>query len=274
MDSAATVTQIIDHTNPISVFEGIDAVTQLMEENTSIVEFAVKEARQINPQITEDELESFLIDFFEDEIFQTLEQIELHKDNYLQAKRRFKLQRVKKRYRDLEKAEQLRKTNIINIIRELQIPSDFDIYTNFYDTNKFMSEIEKPYILGTGITYDYGYLYDNNDLLNLNLMNKMGDTLSKTYKVPKIDLTHISRIIDSFIEKEEIFSGINKKNILKMMHDSLNESYPMQNNMSEMELEDRIEKMMVIESMSNILSDLTPTELSEFDKASKRGKFF
>lgn len=254
---------------PKVISNGASAVAYVMKQNPLIVESAVKAVQENNPQISENELEDILIDYFEEEISQVLSQITLHTANYFMTKRRFLFNRVKKRNRNNLEAKERMKISMVNLIHELQRSS-----TNHYEIiNDSLLTIEKHYNLwNNDFTSEYDPFYNENFLQDP-WTSRLGNTFSKNDPQPKIDIMHISGIVNSLIEKDELYNDLNKDNIIKTTYNLLNK-IPPEENISDDELKDRIEKLMLIESMSNILSDLTPDERQEFDNATKRGKFF
>lgn len=86
-------------------------------------------------------------------------------------------------------------------------------------------------------------------------------------------LFRISKIIDELAEQTH-FMEVDKSNLMKRLS-SLVEKYPEHVlSLTDDELAQRIEKMMVIELVAGMLQDLAPEEMKSFDEAVQRRDFF
>jgi len=85
----------------------------------------------------------------------------------------------------------------------------------------------------------------------------------------------ISETVSELIREKEIFKEINKDKLINFLSNLVRKFHNDQlkliisNN-----LKQKVEKIMLVEIMCGILSDLSPTQIKEFEKATKRRKFF
>lgn len=87
-------------------------------------------------------------------------------------------------------------------------------------------------------------------------------------------LTRLSRILDELIEGDEIFKEIDKTEIMGSLSVLVEKSPQNLKFITDDELTQRIEKIILIEVMSGILNDLSPAEMESFEAATKRREFF
>lgn len=105
---------------------------------------------------------------------------------------------------------------------------------------------------------------------------KVSENLAGSYSLlepphMKKVLSRISKIIDTLAE-QDYFKKVDRSSLLKRLA-TLAEKYP-EISLTDDELAQRIEKIMVIEVLAGMLQDLTPEEMKSFDKAVKRRRFF
>jgi hypothetical protein len=87
-------------------------------------------------------------------------------------------------------------------------------------------------------------------------------------------LKDVSRILDKLVLEESFFREIDKKELLKTISEILNEIPIEQLEISENELCKRIRRVLILESASGILNELTPEQIKDFDEAIKRRPLF
>lgn len=85
---------------------------------------------------------------------------------------------------------------------------------------------------------------------------------------------HISKIVDKLAEENEILKVLDKTKIMKSLSNLMEDPPDDLTSIPVDELSRRIEKVMIIEAMSGMLSDLTPKQMKFFEAAAKRRKFF
>lgn len=107
---------------------------------------------------------------------------------------------------------------------------------------------------------------------SLKVSENMGDSYSALEPPQKRKvLSRISTIIDTLVEQDS-FKKVDKSSLVKRLT-TLAEKYPEIASLTDDELAQRIEKIMVIEGLAGMLQDLTPEEMKSFDEAVKR-RFF
>ena len=85
----------------------------------------------------------------------------------------------------------------------------------------------------------------------------------------------ISETVSELIRENEIFKEINKEKIIILLSDLISQiPKDKLQSVSPNELKKRIEKIMFVEICCGILSDLSPSQIVEFDETIKRRKFF
>ncbi len=84
----------------------------------------------------------------------------------------------------------------------------------------------------------------------------------------------ISKIVDGLIEGDEIFKEIDKTEMMETLSVLAEKSPQNLISITDDELTQRIEKIILIEIMSGILNDLSPAEMESFEAATKRRDFF
>ena len=85
-------------------------------------------------------------------------------------------------------------------------------------------------------------------------------------------LFRISKIIDKLAEQEH-FKKVDKSSLMERLS-ALAGKYSEITSLTDDELAQRIEKIMVIEMVAGMLQDLTPGEMKSFDEAVQRKGFF
>lgn len=86
-------------------------------------------------------------------------------------------------------------------------------------------------------------------------------------------LSRISKITDNLVEQTHS-REVDKANLMKRLS-ALVEKYPQDVlSLTDDELAQRIEKMMMIELVAGMLQELTPEEMESFDEAVQRREFF
>jgi hypothetical protein len=104
--------------------------------------------------------------------------------------------------------------------------------------------------------------------------------MRKTLKSkPLVDESHpvplrISKIVDKLIEEDEILRSVDKTQIMETLSDLMEDPPSDLMSITDDELTQRIERVLLIEVMSRILNDLSPAQIRAFDAAVKRRKFF
>lgn len=95
-----------------------------------------------------------------------------------------------------------------------------------------------------------------------------------TFETPKVEniLFRMSKIVDKLAEQEH-FKKVDKSSLMQRLA-ILAGKYPEVISLTNDELAQRIERIMVIELVAGMLQDLTPEEMKSFDEAVKRRGFF
>ena len=104
---------------------------------------------------------------------------------------------------------------------------------------------------------------------NLRVSENRTDSFS-TFETPKVEniLFRMSKIVDKLAEQEH-FKKVDKSSLMQRLA-ILAGKYPEVISLTNDELAQRIERIMVIELVAGMLQDLTPEEMKSFDEAVKR----
>lgn len=94
--------------------------------------------------------------------------------------------------------------------------------------------------------------------------------VDESYPVPP----RISKIVDKLIEEDEVLRSVDKTQIMESLSDLMEDPPSDLMSITNDELTQRIERVLLIEAMSGILSDLSPAQMRAFEAAVKRRKFF
>jgi len=90
-----------------------------------------------------------------------------------------------------------------------------------------------------------------------------------------IILPNISNIIDELTKENETFKEINKEKLMNFLSNIIKKLPNLQvESITQTDLRQRIKKIMFVEVLSGILSDLNPKEIRAFKATIKRRKFF
>ena len=108
---------------------------------------------------------------------------------------------------------------------------------------------------------------------DLKISENRTDSFS-TFETPKVEniLFRMSKIVDKLAEQEH-FKKVDKSSLMQRLA-ILAGKYPEIISLTNDELAQRIERIMVIEMVAGMLQDLTPEEMKAFDEAVKRRGFF
>jgi hypothetical protein len=98
--------------------------------------------------------------------------------------------------------------------------------------------------------------------------------LSHTDSSEKKDITTtVSEMIDRLIENKRIFKGIDKSILMGSLKPLIEKSPEQLTSITEEELMERIETVMVIEATAGMLKELSSEEMKDFEEAVKRRTF-
>jgi hypothetical protein len=105
---------------------------------------------------------------------------------------------------------------------------------------------------------------------------KIGESSSvfSTIEAKDTIMFRISVVIDTVIEGNEVFKDVDKSKLMESLKPLIEKSPEELTSITDEELMQRIETVMVIETTSGMLKELSPEELKDFEEAVKRRKFF
>lgn len=87
-------------------------------------------------------------------------------------------------------------------------------------------------------------------------------------------MRRISEIVDTLIEDNEIFKKIDKPELMESLSILVDKAPEKLISITDDEITQRIETVMVIEAAGGMLKELTPEEMKVFEESVKRRKFF
>ncbi|MGQ9628521.1 MAG: CopG family antitoxin [Anaerolineae bacterium] len=89
------------------------------------------------------------------------------------------------------------------------------------------------------------------------------------------EMVRLLKIINKLIEEKEVFKKINKAKMIEFLSNMVeNLSFEQLTSVTDDELTNRIEKIMLIEASSGILNELSQAQMESFEEAIKRREFF
>lgn len=98
---------------------------------------------------------------------------------------------------------------------------------------------------------------------------------SETSSIKREVLPHISKLVDKVIKDSEFFKKVDKTKLIEFFSYLIEGLQPGQLiSITEDELTRRIEKIVLIEAMTGVLNELSPTQTESFEAAIKRREFF
>ena len=105
---------------------------------------------------------------------------------------------------------------------------------------------------------------------------KIGESSSVFSAIGAKDIImfRISVVIDTVVEGNEVFKDIDKSKLMESLKPLIEKSPEELASITDEELMQRIETVMVIEATSGMLKELSSEELKDFEEAVKRRKFF
>jgi hypothetical protein len=90
----------------------------------------------------------------------------------------------------------------------------------------------------------------------------------------KVYHSSIQDLVDELIEDNSIFDGLDKNKIVQLISRLVMELADEQlAEITKSDLKNRIEKMMLVETMAGMLNDLSPAQVKSFDEAIFRREF-
>jgi hypothetical protein len=90
----------------------------------------------------------------------------------------------------------------------------------------------------------------------------------------KINYSIIPDLVDELIENNSIFDGLDKNKIVQLISRLVMEMTDEQlAEVTTSDLKNRIEKIMLVETMAGMLDDLSPAQVKSFDEAIERREF-
>lgn len=84
----------------------------------------------------------------------------------------------------------------------------------------------------------------------------------------------ISKIVDKLFEEDEDLRSLDKTQAMESLSNLMEDPPSDLTSITDDELTQRIERVLLIEAMSGILNDLSPEQMKAFEAAVKRRKFF
>ncbi len=97
---------------------------------------------------------------------------------------------------------------------------------------------------------------------------------SEPSKLKDIIMPHISETVDALIKNNVIFEKIDKPKLMKSLSALVEKAPEKLISITNDELTERIEIVMVIEATAGMLKDLTPEEMKVFEESAKRRDLF
>ena len=90
----------------------------------------------------------------------------------------------------------------------------------------------------------------------------------------KVYYFSIQDLVEELIENNSIFDGLDKNKIVQLISRLIMELHDEQlAEITKNDLKNRIEKIMLVETMAGMLNDLSPTQVKSFDEAIERREF-
>jgi len=90
----------------------------------------------------------------------------------------------------------------------------------------------------------------------------------------KVYYFSIQDLVEELIENNSIFDGLDKNKIVQLISRLIMELHDEQlAEIAKNDLKNRIEKIMLVETMAGMLNDLSPAQVKSFDEAIDRREF-
>jgi uncharacterized membrane-anchored protein YjiN (DUF445 family) len=90
----------------------------------------------------------------------------------------------------------------------------------------------------------------------------------------KVYYSSIQDLVEELIENNSIFDGLDKNKIVQLISRLIMELHDEQlAEITKNDLKNRIEKIMLVETMAGMLNDLSPAQVKSFDEAIDRREF-
>lgn len=90
----------------------------------------------------------------------------------------------------------------------------------------------------------------------------------------KVYYSSIQDLVEKLIENNSIFDGLDKNKIVQLISRLIMELPDEQlAEITKNDLKNRIEKIMLVETMAGMLNDLSPAQVKSFDEAIERREF-
>ena len=161
----------------------------------------------------------------------------------------------------------------------------YKIYPKYLPTmNLEVEEIDKKEILDIeGLKYQFFHYKSLLSIIKTDLSSVYPsfETKSETSLIVEIieekgvNIPRLSKIVDRLIKENEAFKIIDKPKLIEFFSDMIKRlPFEQMTFITDDELTQRIEKIIAIEALSGILSDLSPEQIEAFNIAVKRREFF